>query len=56
MESDQKIIVGISVGDLNGIGGEIIVKTFQDVRILDFCTPVIFASANCLLTFVTLGF
>ena len=46
MESDQKIIVGISVGDLNGIGGEIIVKTFQDARILDFCTPVIFASAS----------
>lgn len=40
----SKIIVGISVGDTNGIGIEIILKTFEDKRMLDFCTPVIFAS------------
>lgn len=40
----NKIIVGISVGDINGIGIEIILKTFEDKRMLDFCTPVIFAS------------
>lgn len=44
MKKAEKIIVGISIGDLNGIGGEIILKTFKDDRILDFCTPVIFAS------------
>ena len=44
MREAEKIRVGISVGDLNGIGGEIILKTFEDKRILDFCTPVIYAS------------
>ncbi|MGC1473997.1 MAG: 4-hydroxythreonine-4-phosphate dehydrogenase PdxA [Psychroserpens sp.] len=44
MEKDKKIILGISTGDLNGIGSEIIIKTFEDVRMLEFCTPVIFAS------------
>lgn len=42
----EKIKVGISIGDLNGIGSEIILKTFADNRILDFCTPVIFASTK----------
>lgn len=46
MSEANKIVVGISVGDTNGIGGEIILKTFQDSRMLDFCTPVIFASAR----------
>jgi 4-hydroxythreonine-4-phosphate dehydrogenase len=44
MRKEEKILVGISIGDLNGIGGEIILKTFEDVRILDFCTPIIYAS------------
>jgi len=44
MRKEEKITVGISVGDLNGIGGEIILKTFEDNRILDFCTPIIYAS------------
>ncbi|WP_042502715.1 4-hydroxythreonine-4-phosphate dehydrogenase PdxA [Algibacter lectus] len=44
MKQAENIIVGISIGDLNGIGGEIVLKTFEDERILDFCTPVIFAS------------
>lgn len=44
MKEAENIIVGISIGDLNGIGSEIVLKTFEDERILDFCTPVIFAS------------
>jgi len=39
-----KPIIGISCGDLNGIGIELIIKTFSDTRLLDHCTPVIFAS------------
>ncbi len=39
-----KPIIGISCGDLNGIGMEIIIKTVSDHRILDLCTPVIFTS------------
>ena len=37
-------LIGITTGDLNGIGIELIIKTFSDHRILEFCTPVIFAS------------
>lgn len=44
MEEGKKIRLGISIGDLNGIGCEVILKTFEDSRMLDFCTPVIFAS------------
>ncbi len=46
MNKTQQRIVGISIGDLNGIGSEIILKTFQDPRMLEFCTPVIFASVK----------
>ena len=46
MSNQDKIIVGISIGDLNGIGSEIVLKTFQDSRMLEFCTPVIFASVK----------
>jgi len=46
MKKTENIIVGISIGDLNGIGGEIVLKTFEDSRILEFCTPVIFASSK----------
>lgn len=46
MKKAENIIVGISIGDLNGIGGEIILKTFEDSRVLEFCTPVIFASSK----------
>jgi len=38
------IKVGISVGDLNGVGIELILKTFEDRRMFDLCTPVVFAS------------
>jgi len=48
MKSAEKIKLGISIGDLNGIGGEIVLKTFEDSRMLDFCTPVIFASVKSL--------
>ncbi len=46
MEKDKNLKVGISIGDLNGIGSEIVIKTFEDSRMLDFCTPVIFASVK----------
>jgi 4-hydroxythreonine-4-phosphate dehydrogenase len=44
MSAQKRPVVGISVGDLNGIGIELIIKTFTDSRIMDFCTPVVFAS------------
>lgn len=51
----ENIIVGISIGDLNGIGSEVILKTFEDSRMLEMCTPVIFANAK-ILSFVKKSF
>ena len=48
MKGGETVILGISIGDLNGIGGEIVLKTFEDERMLDFCTPVIFASTKAI--------
>jgi 4-hydroxythreonine-4-phosphate dehydrogenase len=44
----ENIFVGISVGDLNGIGSEVVLKTFEDTRMLELCTPVIFANVKML--------
>jgi len=41
---DRKPVIGISCGDINGIGIELIIKSLSDNRILDFCTPVVFAN------------
>ena len=43
---DRKIKVGISIGDPNGVGIEIILKIFQDKRMFDFFTPIVFASTK----------
>lgn len=42
--SKKRIKIGITHGDINGIGYEILIKTFQDNRIFDFCTPIIYGS------------
>ena len=41
---DNKIVVGISQGDLNGIGLEIILKTLAEPGISEICVPVLFSS------------
>jgi 4-hydroxythreonine-4-phosphate dehydrogenase len=46
MSVQKKPVIGISVGDLNGIGIELIIKTFSDNRIMDFCTPIVFGSSK----------
>ena len=38
--------IGISMGDFNGIGVEVILKTLTDARILELCVPVIFGAAR----------
>lgn len=40
----RKPVVGITIGDVNGIGPEIIIKALADNRILELCTPVLFAN------------
>lgn len=42
----DKVKVGISCGDLNGIGLEVVIKTFLDNRIFDHCTPILYASKD----------
>src|SRR5215210_7512351 len=46
MQTTAKPVIGVSCGDINGIGPEVIIKTFADHRLLEHCTPVIFASAK----------
>ena len=41
---DRKIRVAITHGDTNGIGYEVILKTFEDPTMLEFCTPIIYGS------------
>ncbi|MEL7221958.1 MAG: 4-hydroxythreonine-4-phosphate dehydrogenase PdxA, partial [Bacteroidota bacterium] len=42
----QKPKIGISIGDINGIGPEVIIKTLSDERLLQQCTPVIYGSSK----------
>ncbi len=44
MSEAAKIKLGISIGDINGIGCEVALKSFLDPRMLDFCTPILYAS------------
>ena len=45
---ERKIKLGISIGDPNGVGIEIILKMFEDKRMFDFFTPIVFASTKLL--------
>ena len=38
----EKIKVGISIGDVNGIGLEVIIKTLADAKVFDYCTPIVY--------------
>ena len=44
MENNRKIRVGITHGDVNGIGYEVILKSFADATMLELCTPVVYGS------------
>ena len=43
---ERLIKVGITHGDINGIGYEVMLKTLSDARIAELCTPVIYGSAK----------
>lgn len=45
-EQSAPIRLGLTIGDFNGIGPEVILKTFHDARMLGQCTPVLFASGK----------
>src|SRR5882762_4132591 len=42
--SHTRPVIGISCGDINGIGIELIIKALADTRLLELCNPVVFAS------------
>lgn len=42
--SEYKLKIGITQGDTNGIGWEVILKTFADSRMVELCTPIIYGS------------
>lgn len=42
----KKVRVGVSIGDINGIGMEVIIKTFMDKRMQELCTPIVFGSSK----------
>ncbi len=43
---EKKIKAGITIGDVNGIGIEVIMKAFADERMMDICTPVVYGSSK----------
>lgn len=45
---DERIKIGITHGDINGIGCEVILKTLADARIAELCTPIIYGSSKAL--------
>ncbi|MEG1616584.1 MAG: 4-hydroxythreonine-4-phosphate dehydrogenase PdxA [Bacteroidales bacterium] len=46
MEQTHKIRVGITQGDINGVGYEVILKTLAEPRIAEICTPIVFGSSK----------
>lgn len=44
--SEHKLKIGITQGDINGIGYEVILKALDDSRMLELCTPIIYGSAK----------
>lgn len=46
MGKKQKHVIGITLGDINGIGPEIIIKALSDPRIHNHITPVVFGSSK----------
>ncbi len=46
MEETYKIKVGITQGDINGIGYEVIIKTLADLRVNEFCVPIVYGSSK----------
>ena len=44
MEENRKIRVGITHGDINGVGYEVILKSFSDPTMLELCTPIVYGS------------
>ncbi len=44
----QKIRIGITMGDVNGVGPEVVIKALADNRLLNLVTPVVYGSAKAI--------
>lgn len=44
MEDNRRIKVGITHGDINGVGYEVILKAFSDPTMFELCTPIVYGS------------
>jgi len=59
---NDKPVIGVTIGDFNGIGPELILKTFSNELVFNYCTPVIYANTylfkfySKLLSYSTLNF
>ncbi len=59
---NDKPVIGVTIGDFNGIGPELILKTFSNELVFNYCTPVIYANTYLfkfyakLLSYSTLNF
>jgi 4-hydroxythreonine-4-phosphate dehydrogenase len=54
-KSKSQIKIGITLGDYNGVGPELILKVFEDVRMLSLCTPILYGSSRILSFYRKLG-
>jgi 4-hydroxythreonine-4-phosphate dehydrogenase len=43
-EERKKIKIGITQGDVNGVGYEVILKAFHDLQLNELCTPIVYGS------------
>lgn len=46
MDSNRKLRIGITIGDVNGIGPELIIKAFEDSRLKELCIPILYGSSR----------
>ena len=44
--NNSRIRLAITQGDINGVGYEVILKTFSDSRMYDICTPILYGSTK----------
>lgn len=54
-KTKSHIKLGITLGDYNGVGPELILKVFEDTRMLSLCTPIIYGSSRVLSFYRKLG-
>lgn len=45
-DMNRKIVIGITQGDTNGVGYEVIIKSLTDLRLLDLCVPIVYGSSR----------